>query len=277
MFNLAQARKLLPSRPKDSHKGDYGHVVVVAGSRDMAGAAILAGMGALRSGAGLVTLAVPEAIRRTVAAALPEALTTAAPPEPSQYDALALGPGMTTRPAVRRAVSALLRACAAAPAVVDADALNCLALAPHPERALRGRVITPHPGELARLLKRTAKAVQADRVGAAGAAARRFGCVCLLKGYRTVVAGPRPGPRTPGPVSINPTGNPGMAKGGMGDVLTGLIGGFLAQGLAPFDAARLGAFVHGLAGDLAARRTGPAALLAREVAAALPEALKRLQ
>lgn len=292
-FTLSQARKLLPARLPEAHKGDYGHALIVAGSRGMGGAAGLAGLGALRSGAGLVTVAVPGSQQRLVASVIPEAMTLGLPESEGRwigpasaaavrdllkarrFTAVALGPGLGTAPAVVEAVAEIVRACAALPLAIDADGLNCLSSMPETaaEALFRGRavpaVLTPHPGELARLVKKTTNAIQADRAASAARAARRFGAVCLLKGHRTVV--------TDGAaVSENSTGNPGMAKGGMGDILTGLIGGFLAQRLAPFDAARLGAFVHGLAGDLAAKQTGEAALLPRDLAAALPKALKKL-
>lgn len=291
-LTLAAVRRLVPPRPAVSHKGDYGHVLVVAGSRGMAGAAGLSGLGALRSGAGLVTLAVPRSIQSTVAAVAPEALTAALPGSAGRLDAraalavkrlvargrftaFAVGPGLSTAPSVRRALPRVLGAAARLPLVIDADALNCLALLGRARAArllktrVRPVVITPHPGELARLLGVTRAKVQADRVGHAMKAARMFGAVCLLKGHRTVISDGRA-------VFVNPTGNPGMAKGGMGDVLTGLIGGLLAQGMGESDAACLGAYLHGLAGNLAARRAGRAALLARDLAAALPLASRRL-
>jgi len=288
-FTLAQARKLLPARPKASNKGDFGHVLVIAGSPGMGGAAALAGMGALRSGAGLVTVAVPKSRQDMVAAVLPEALTTGLPETrggigPSavpairtllatrKITAVAIGPGLTVAPVVSAALQWLMPSLKGLPLLLDADALNCLAWMK--EGLLRGRsspaVLTPHPGEAARLLKCTSAAVQADRAAAAARIALRFNAVCLLKGHKTLITD---GKRT----SLNPTGNPGMAKGGMGDVLTGLIGGFLAQGLAPYDAARLGAYVHGLAGDIAAKEVGETAMLPRDLAAALPKALRKLQ
>lgn len=292
-FTLAQARRLLPARPQTSHKGDFGHVLIVAGSRGMGGAAALTALGALRSGAGLVTVAVPASQQRLVAEIAPEALTLALPESAGRIGpaavpalrgvllqrpitAVAIGPGIATAPAVAAALTLLIPACASLPLVLDADALNCLAAMQgrYAESLLKGRsvpaVLTPHPGEAARLLATASAKIQADRAAAAARLAARFRSVCLLKGHRTVVTDGKT-------ASLNPTGNPGMAKGGMGDVLTGLIGGFLAQGLAPLDAARLGAFAHGLAGDLAAGETGQAALLARDLAAALPAALKRIE
>lgn len=286
--------QMLPPRPAESHKGTYGHLLVVAGSRNMAGAAVLAARGGLRGGAGLVTLAVPASLQRQVAAALPEALTYGLPETEAgtlgveaaevvaqllaTRQALAIGPGLGTAPETAQFFQALLERPEVqhCPAVLDADALNLLAQAPERVEALARRpgglpwVLTPHPGEMARLLGRSTADVQADRPGAVREAAARFGGVVVLKGARSLVAHPS------GRWAINPTGNPGMATGGMGDVLTGLVGALLAQGLGPWEAAAAGVYLHGLAGDLQAEARGPAGLLASEVADALPAARRRV-
>ncbi|BAS27120.1 NAD(P)H-hydrate dehydratase [Limnochorda pilosa] len=286
---------LLPARPADSHKGTYGHLLVVAGSQGMSGAAVLVARAALRSGAGLVTLAVPASVQAQAAASLPEALTHGLP-ETSEgtlgveaarevvrllgpRDALALGPGIGAGRETAALVFELLsrEEIVVKPCVLDADALTLLAREPRrldeAGRALGaalGMVITPHPGEMARLLGCTAGDVQADRPGKVREAATRFGAVAVLKGARTLVADPA------GRWAINPTGNAGMATGGMGDVLTGAVGALLAQGLAPWDAARAAVYLHGLAGDLAAAERGAAGLLASEVADHLPAARRRV-
>lgn len=286
--------ELLPPRPLESHKGTYGHLLVVAGSRGMAGAAVLAARGALRGGAGLVTLAVPESLQPQVAAALPEALTCGLPETPqgtlgveaagvaaellATRQALAIGPGLGTAPETEAFLHALLerpevRRC---PAVIDADGINLLARAPERLEAMGQApggipwVLTPHPGEMARLLGRTTAQVQENRPAIVREAAARFGVVAVLKGARTLVAEPS------GRWAINPTGNPGMATGGMGDVLTGLVGALLAQGLGPWKAACAGVYLHGLAGDLVAAARGDAGLLAGEVADALAAARRQV-
>ncbi len=275
---------VLGPRPVDAHKGDFGRVLVVAGSRGMAGAAILAGRAALRGGAGLVRLAVPGAILDTVASGHPCYMT--APLDQDEAgrlgpgaegpllalaqasDVLVVGPGLGHTPAITRLVTAL--ACQTdRPMVLDADALNSLVGQSDCLRGRRGIVITPHPGEFARLLGSSTSAVQADRLNLAIRFAADHGIVVLLKGHRTVVTD---GVRA----YVNPNGNPGMATGGTGDVLSGLIGSLLGQGLTPFDGARLGAFVHGLAGDLARDRLGEVSLLATDIIENLPQAFLAL-
>jgi NAD(P)H-hydrate epimerase len=278
--------ELVP-RDESSHKGDFGHLVLVAGSVGKSGAAILAARAAVRSGAGLVTAAVPTAIVQTVdlgclesmSLALPEAVPDgldATCPEllvdfSKDKEALAVGPGLglavTTVEAVRRLVLEV-----ELPVVLDADGLNAFA---SDLDSLSGRtagtVLTPHPGELARLLDIEVSQVQGDRLARAKEAAARSGAVVVLKGYRSLVASPV------GEVFDNPTGNPGMASGGMGDVLTGLIGGLIAQGYAPLIAALLGTYIHGLAGDLAALRLhDQVALAAGDLLGSIAEAFSEL-
>jgi NAD(P)H-hydrate epimerase len=271
LLEEGDARALVPRRAAGAHKGTHGHVLVVAGSRDKVGAALLAATGALRGGAGLVTLAVPPDAEAAVIGRVPEAMLAHLDPEAADAEgalerlavrkqAVVLGPGMPST----RAAGKLARLAAEAldvPLVLDADALNHLAMDVH---ALReGRVLTPHPGEAARLLGGERVS---DRIAAARAIAERTGAVTCLKGARTVVAAPD------GEVTLNPTGNPGMGTGGTGDVLAGLVGALLAQGLAPLAAARLGVYAHGLAGDLAAAARGPIGMLAGDLAAELPRA-----
>jgi NAD(P)H-hydrate epimerase len=278
----------LPPRPADAHKGTYGRVLVVAGRRGMTGAAILCGGAALRGGAGLVTVACPDVMQGVVAVGNPCYTTVGLPADAAGgfarsaapavtrlaggADALAVGPGVGTDEGAEEVVVAALAA-RGTNLVLDADGLNVLArltggglLA---DRAAE-TVLTPHPGEFARLLGgRTAADVQAGREGLAVEYARQAGVVLLLKGHRTVVTD---GAR----VYLNGTGNPGMATGGTGDVLTGLVAALLGQGLGGFEAAVVGAWAHGRAGDLAAGDLGQTALTAADVLAYLPKALREV-
>jgi NAD(P)H-hydrate epimerase len=283
LIERAQVRALLPPRRRDAHKGDFGRVLLIAGSRGMAGAAALCARAALRAGAGLVYLGAPESLNDILQTKVDEVITRPLPQTDAgtlsadalplieahlrDCDALALGPGLSRNPATAELVRRLVRACTK-PMVLDADGLN--AVSEEPECLVRSAapaVITPHPGEMARLMGSDIPAVQVDRLEAARTAAKRLGCVALLKGARTVIATPE------GQVRICPTGNPGMASGGTGDVLTGMIAGFLGQGMSPFDAATAGAFLHGLAGDLAAASLTEVALVAGDVLDAIPLAL----
>lgn len=257
----------LPKRRLDAHKGSSGRVLIVAGSRGMAGAAVLAANGAYRGGAGLVTLAVPDDIVNVVGALQTCAVVRAFPLEPGEIDVdvVAVGPGLGNMPTaaehVRRIVSQWKT-----PFVIDADGLNAFAIQPN-LLALGGdgRVLTPHPGELARLTKSTASAINRDRVKSAEAAARQFKSIVVLKGRGTIITD---GKRT----RVNESGNPGMATGGSGDVLTGLIAALIGQGLSPFDAATLGVHLHGRAGDLAAEQLGIHSLMATDLVDFLPAA-----
>jgi hydroxyethylthiazole kinase-like uncharacterized protein yjeF len=275
-------RRALRPRLPDTHKGTYGHVLVVAGSRRMPGAAYLAALGAVRSGAGLVTLAAPGDVAARFHPSLPEIFPVSLPSDEfgaisrsavddlfslgEGKDSLVIGPGLTMDEGVGDVVRRFL-AVSRLPAVVDADALNVLAADP---RALENRVfptiITPHPGELSRLLATTTAAVIGNRAGLASEAAERFGALTVLKGAGTLVASPG------GHYLVNVSGNAGMASGGTGDVLAGLIGGLLAQGSSPLEAAALGVYLHGLAGDLAAADIGPAGFTAHETADRIPAA-----
>jgi NAD(P)H-hydrate epimerase len=280
--------RLLPRAP-DSHKGTYGKVLIVAGARGMAGAAILAARAALRCGSGLVTVAIPEALSNAVTAAVPEATQILlpelrsgdgrSPPEhlrdlhaalggdrEARFDALAVGPGIGTLPGSKLLLEAVTGRWRL-PQVLDADALNLIASGARLEASAE-RVWTPHPGELRRL---TGESPEGDheRVAACGRFLERRGGVVVLKGHRTVV---HDGER----YYLNLTGNPGMATGGAGDVLTGMIASLLGQGFAPFAAARLGVYLHGLAGDLAVRRLGQASLTAGDLVEYLPAAVRDL-
>jgi hydroxyethylthiazole kinase-like uncharacterized protein yjeF len=271
----AAVRRMIPPRPLASHKGSNGHVLIVAGSRGMPGAAILACLGALKSGAGLVTLATTDNVKAAAARRLPEVMTIPLSGIRSYVrrrtiTTLAAGPGLSVSPAVRRVVKSLLGL--ELPLVLDADGLNNLTarelMDPRQRRSgMTSVLITPHPGELSRLLKVPMSKIQAHRSLMAQETARRLNVICVLKGHHTVVSD---GKR----IVINSTGNPAMATGGMGDVLTGIIAGLLAQGLTLFDAACAGVYLHGLAGDLA--RVSDRGLLATELAAHIPQALKKI-
>ena len=272
----------IKKRKKDTHKGDYGRILVVAGSRGMMGAAVLASQAALRSGAGLVTLAVPESLV-DVASALQLCAVVKGIEETEEgciagiasaqilemrADALVIGPGLGTHPETAHCVAQLVEN-VQVPFVLDADGLNAFADAS--SRLTLGeapRVLTPHPGELGRVLELPKEDIQQNRKGFAQEAARRFWAVCVLKGHRTVVTD---GEQT----VLNRTGNPGMATGGSGDVLSGVIGTLLAQGISTFDAARLGTHLHGLAGDIAAQKKGEISLIATDILDCLPDAFKR--
>ena len=277
-------RPLIPDRPPGAHKGDFGRVVVAAGSTGKTGAARLAGLGALRSGAGLVTIATPAACVRTVAA-VPEYMTHPLAETPAGTvdasaaadvlalgcDVLAVGPGLGTGPGPQAFVHTLVER-ARVPIVLDADALNAYADEPD---ALRGRpetslIITPHPGEMARLTGTATAEVQAHRVDTARAFATEHQVHVVLKGAQTVIATPG------GKVFINLTGNPGMATGGTGDVLTGVIAAWVGQ-LGDAEAACiLGVHLHGRAGDLAARTLGETALTATDLVDRLGAAVNEI-
>lgn len=264
----------LPKRAPDAHKGTFGTVLVVAGSATMLGASVLCARAALRGGAGLVRVSLPDALQRLLPLAVPEATTTsrAAPAlkrAVAEADTMVVGPGLGDTVLTRRLLRSLLPLAAAAdvPVVLDADALNVLA--PLPDVAAKATlrtVATPHPGEAARLLGTDAAAIQRDRPAALRALCRRLGGVVVLKGHRTLVGD---GSRC----FVNRTGNPGMATGGSGDVLAGLCGALLASGMAPFDAACLAVHVHGRAGDRVAKRLGQTGLCASDLPQAIAEEL----
>jgi len=276
----------LPARPDDSHKGTFGSVLIVAGSRGMSGAACLSGLGALRGGAGLVTLAVPTGIQSAVAATEPSYLSVALAEDDQgrisreataeiqsrsrHATAIAIGPGWGRSPDLVELAHFMYGNVEHA-LVVDADALNALAPAKTGfPKAPAGapRILTPHPGEFARLLGTDTKTVQHDRETLAVDFARKNGVILVLKGHRTVISDGEK-------VAVNATGNSGMATGGSGDVLTGLVAALLAQGMSPFCAAHLGVYLHGLAGDLAAGDLSQPGLMASDLPRYLGKAWKQ--
>jgi len=271
-----------PVRPVDAHKGTAGLVLVVAGSRGMAGAAALVGNGALRGGAGLVRIATPNVVLDTVAAMAPCCTLAPLPDDGTSLTreaadgvlrlakdrhALAMGPGLGQTDGVAGVVTAVL-ARAVVPIVLDADGLNVLGR--HAAVVLKTAnvpvIVTPHPGEAARLLGQTIKQVQENREAAALVLAA-MGAVAVLKGHGTVVCDGRR-------LYINQTGNPGMATAGSGDVMTGLLAALVASGMEPFDAAVLAVWAHGRAGDLAAERLGILGMTALDILDCLPQALR---
>lgn len=273
---------LFPERPENAHKGDFGHALLVAGSRGMMGAALLATGAALRSGCGLVTVHVPEGERMQVHVAYPSSIVSldtsdtcfsVLPASLSRYSAVGAGPGLGQSEETVAALGSLMENCGRM--VIDADALNIIAFHPHYLKIIpRGSVLTPHIGELKRLLRSAVSSSfidgfevhgdevwrsveeRTDMVRALAAAAHS---VIVVKGAHTMVCLPS------GNLKFNPTGNPGMAKGGSGDVLTGLVTGLMARGLSPGDAAMAGVYLHGLAGDRAAGRIGQESMNAADI------------
>ena len=311
MATPAQIANLLPARPVGAHKGTFGRALVVAGSVNYTGAASLAGVSATRVGTGLVTLALPQAIYPIVAARLTEATFLLLPHDMGvlapdavkvlseklgDYDALLLGPGLGQEKPTEEFMDELFgapkgghkrrlgfahegeeeadesEAIALPPLVVDADGLNLLAKSDGWWQRLPPKtILTPHPGEMARLMGCETNEVQADRLGCAAEMAARWGHVVVLKGAHTVVAAPD------GRVTVLPFANPAMATAGSGDVLAGAVVGMRAQGLGPFEAALIGSYLHGLAGELARESLGDAGVVAGDMAGMLPLAIQRLR
>ena len=278
---------LLPPRAVQTHKGDVGRVFVLAGSVGLSGAAALCTMGALRVGAGLVTLGIPKSLHNPMVEKLTEAMFKVLPETKEgslslqglldivstvdKTDACAIGPGLSQHPQTKELVRHLLPKIAK-PLVLDADGLNALAEDVHVLKKLTLPIIlTPHPGEMGRLIRQSAEEIQRDRVRTAKEFAKKYNVIVVLKGHETVVTS------FDGSVYINETGNPGMASGGCGDVLTGMISGLLGQKLSLFDAAQLGVYLHGVAGDLAAAECGQIGLLASDLVDRIPQAIRHYQ
>lgn len=280
----------LPARPLNSHKGTFGHLLVVAGSRNYIGAAYLASQAAVRVGAGLVTLATPESVYRIVASKLTEAIYLPLPEDDAgrihpnaaqlireslpRYDAVLVGCGLGWSSGTTEFLERLLLSepQPTLPVVIDADGLNNLSQLPDWWQRLGGPVaLTPHPGEMATLTGTKTAEVQEDRIAAACQWAARWNATVALKGAYTVVAEPS------GMARVSPFANPGLASGGTGDVLTGIIGGLMAQGLSPYDAACCGVYLHGLAGEAVREAMGDTGTIASDLIWRLPKTIKGLR
>jgi len=277
-------RWLSISRPTDTHKGDYGHLLVIAGSVGKTGAAAMACEAALRVGAGLVTLAIPKSLNAIMEMKLTEVMTEPLPETPKQTlglraftsilrlcenkKAVIIGPGVGTFKETQTLILKLLRTLDI-PVIVDADGLTALSsqskLLPISNRSL---ILTPHPGEMARLTRSSSKEIQEDRISISRSFSQSNHLYLVLKGYRTLIATPK------GEVFINPTGNPGMASGGTGDVLTGMIGGFLSQGFDIVQSLQISVYLHGRAGDLMAQELGEKSLIATDIIKKIPDLLQ---
>jgi ADP-dependent NAD(P)H-hydrate dehydratase / NAD(P)H-hydrate epimerase len=287
LLDEAALLPLLPTRRSETHKGEVGHALVIAGSRGKGGAARMVALGALRAGCGLVTAAIPSALQAGMVSRAMEVMTEGLPETPDGSLAaaglprilrllegkrvVAIGPGLTTHPETKKLIREVVLK-ARVPVILDADGINAFAgstgLLSGTRRPL---VLTPHPGEMGRLVGLRTEEVQRRRIPLAREFARRHGCTLVLKGHRTLIAS------STGRVFANPTGNPGMATGGSGDVLTGLLAGLVAQGIAAEGAAGLAVYLHGLAGDLAAAEMGEMPLMARDILNHFPRALARLR
>ncbi len=284
LLDRGSAWGVIGNRKRDAHKGDYGHLMIIAGSPGKAGAAVMAARGALRTGAGLVSVATPNSLVPVIQSQIFEAMCVPAAESmegtlgigseeellkaAGAMNAVAIGPGLTTHFETAQVVRNLVQR-VTVPVVIDADGLNALAgYADILKRAKAPVILTPHPGEMGRLLGMPAAEVQKDRVGVASGFAQKYHITLVLKGAGTVVAVPD------GRAFINSTGNPGMATGGTGDVLTGMIGGLLAQGLTAAQAACFGVYLHGLAGDIAAKEKSEVCMIAGDLIEKIPEAMK---
>jgi ADP-dependent NAD(P)H-hydrate dehydratase / NAD(P)H-hydrate epimerase len=274
------------SRKEDSHKGDYGKVLVVAGSRGMTGSACLCSLGALRSGSGLVTCAVPETLSDIMETKLTEVMTLSLPAgaDGSAFaaravkgmlefsegcDVVAIGPGLGESAAILKIVNELVEK-VSCPIVIDADGLNVISGKMEVVKKRKAAtVITPHPGEAGRILGEDTSSIQQNRVDAAKRLFEISGAVVCLKGHKTIVVGPQ------GDLFVNDTGNSGMGTAGTGDILTGMIASFIGQGLDPYGAAVSGVYLHGLAGDIASQKKGVFSMIASDILDSLHEAFTR--
>lgn len=278
---------ILGPRYEDTHKGTYGHLFILAGSPGKSGAATLSALGAQRSGTGLVTVGIPKSLNPIMEQKTTEAMTEPLPETnletfgPQSLErtlkiagekktAIAIGPGISTTDETREFLYEIIRN-SDLPMLIDADAITLVSDNPEIlKEAKAPLVLTPHPGEMSKLAKITTEEVQADRINVALDFSTKFNVYLILKGARSIISSPQGG------IFINTTGNAGMASGGMGDVLTGIIGGLLAQQIDPVDACKLGVFVHGLAGDIVAEQNGEAGIIASDLANCLPRAIKEI-
>jgi NAD(P)H-hydrate epimerase len=277
----------IQKRKRDSHKGTYGHLFVLAGSLGKTGAAVMAAKAALRMGAGLVTVGTPQSCLPVIARSMMEFMTEALPETPQKTiseaalpmvldllkgkDAVLIGPGISAHPSTAKLVVSLIPKIKV-PAVIDADGLNILAENPDALKSFScPAVLTPHPGEFARLIRRSNKDVLDNRLALAAEFADKYKVFLVLKGYRTLVATPR------GNIFINPTGNPGMATGGSGDVLSGMIASLIIQEKNILGATVAAVYLHGMSGDIGAKRIGERPLIAGDLIKYLPQALKEME
>lgn len=278
----------LSQRRVDSHKGDYGHVFILAGSRRFVGAACLCAESAMRAGAGSVTLGIPEGLYSVIASKVSYEIMFLPLPQTAQMslspgalkeikdfsksaDCVLLGPGLSTHPDTQRLLRSVIGKIQT-PMIIDADGLNALAGHADVLKEVKGPVVlTPHPGEMARLCDCSDRDIQENRKKVAKDFALRYNVTLVLKGFQTVVAS------GDGEVSVNATGNPGMATAGSGDCLAGILAALMGQGLPAYDAARIAVYAHGLAGDLAVRDKTQISLIASDIIAYLPKAFKTLQ
>ncbi|MFH1654988.1 MAG: NAD(P)H-hydrate dehydratase [Candidatus Omnitrophota bacterium] len=270
-------------RKANSHKRDFGHILILAGSRGMIGAAVLCAKAALRSGAGLVTVGLPKELISVIPKSIFEAMTKPLSQTNqgslslkaysqirgflSRVDVLVLGPGLSQNISTQKLVRKLIFENQDLPMVIDADGIN--ALVGHLKKFQGMRILTPHPGEMAGLLNLTTQAVQRKRKEVSLSFVKRYNSLLVLKGHKTIVVDPE------SRVYINNTGNPGMATAGSGDVLTGIIGSLLGQGLMPFEAAKFAVYIHGLAADLAVKEKTQLGLIASDIIDYIPEAIKK--
>lgn len=286
MIEQAFIRECLPARSPDTHKGTYGHLFILAGSPGKTGAAYLTAQAAARVGAGLITLGIPESLNSIMEGKLTEGMTIPLPETDvhtfsikakktiaqllPRFSALAVGPGISTHPEVKELILWIIQQ-AEIPIILDADGINALAGQAHVlKEAKQPIILTPHPKELSRLLEIDMPSILQNRLAVARKSAIDLHCHLLLKGYRSLAADPA------GRVFINPTGNAGMAAGGTGDVLTGIIGGLLAQGFSPTKALQAGAYIHGLVGDKVREQKGEYGLLATDLIDNLPVTINQL-
>lgn len=274
----------IPQRREDTHKGDFGHVFVVAGSRGMTGAAYLASQAALLSGSGIVTCGIPKSLNPIMEIKLTEGMTLALPETKEatlsssaeediidfikKVDVIALGPGLSRHNGTQKLVRNLLNR-VNKPMILDADGI--IALIGHLDilkKRTSPTILTPHPGEMSRLVEKDTREIQSNREKVASGFAKKHNIIVVLKGYRTVVAGPK------GKLYVNKTGNSGMSTAGVGDVLTGMISSFVGQGIDPYSSAVIGVYLHGLAGDIAAKDKGQFSLIASDLLDKLPQAIR---
>ena len=276
--------KVLKKRKQNTHKGDYGHVLIIAGSIGMTGAAYLTSEAALLMGSGLVTCAIPKSLNEIMEKKLTEVMTLPVEDGGRGYfpasgfskikkfsknvDCAVVGPGISRKNETKKLVKELISKLDV-PITLDADGINCVADEPAVLKKAKGPlVITPHPGEMARLTGKKISDIQKNRKTIAKEIAKKYKVTVVLKGMNTVVASPE------GRVYVNKTGNPGMASGGVGDVLTGMIASLTGQGFSSFEAAKKGVYLHGRAGDIAAKEKGEASLRAQDVLDNIPKAAR---